>query len=166
MLIITPGGARCVFNFRNLCKSNGTHFLGNFPNKIEDKNCKTTSKVYLELNERVPHPCLWDQKTLLIRDIEACQHDEECKFVELQNQNKPTEVTKRKHSDEFQSHKKMKTSFSGDNSRAEDVSQDTATNMDKSKIEINNSTVILSSGGLIEDHERGEEEDREDRESD
>ena len=42
------------------------------------------------------------------------------------------------------------------------ISQDTATNMDKSKIEINNSTVILSSGGLIEDHERFEEdEDRE-----
>ena len=103
----------------------------------------------------------WVLKLPLVRDIEACQHEEECKLVELQNQNKPTEVTKRKHSDEFQSHKKMKTSFSGDNCRAEDVSQDTATNMDKSKIEINNSTVILSSGGLIEDHERGEEEDRE-----
>ena len=160
MLIITPGGARCVFNFRNLCKSNGTHFLGNFPNKIEDKNCKTTSKVYLELNERVPHPCLWDQKTLLIRDIEACQHDEECKFVELQNQNKPTEVTKRKHSDEFQSHKKMKTSFSGDNCSAEDVSQDTATNMDKSQININLLNISLPSRGS-QDQKREEEMDRE-----
>ena len=86
MLIITPGAGRCVFNFRNLCKSNGTHYLGNFPNKIEAKNCKSTSKVHLELKERVPHPDLWDQKTLLIRDIEACQHEDECKFVELEKQ--------------------------------------------------------------------------------
>ena len=41
----------------------------------------------------------WVLKLPIVRDIEPCQHDEECKFVELQNQNKPTEAIKRKFED-------------------------------------------------------------------
>ena len=56
---------------------------------------------------------------------------------------------------------KIKTSFSGDNNRAEDVSQDTADYIDKSQNQIIKSNVILSSGVLSKDKKREEEAERE-----
>ena len=100
----------------------------------------------------------WALKLPTVADIEPCQHEEECKFVELENQNNPEIGIKRKRGKRSKSVKKMETSFSG--GRAEDISQDTATNMDKSQININLLNISLPSRGS-QDQKREEEMDRE-----
>ena len=67
-----------TFNFTNLCKSNGKHFLGNYPRIIEGKNCKNDLKISLMLMELDNNE--WDLKLSTIETIECCQHMEKCKF--------------------------------------------------------------------------------------
>ena len=76
---IRPGDNSTTFNFLDLCKSNGEHYLGNYPRNIETKNCKTNLKVCLTLMERDHDD--WDQKLSTIADIESCQHEHECEFL-------------------------------------------------------------------------------------
>ena len=59
----------------------------------------------------------WVQKIKIVRNIEPCQHEDECKFVEFQDQNKPTEAIKRKRREKFEpdgecQNKKMKQNHS------------------------------------------------------
>ena len=75
---IKPGDNSTTFSFLDLCKSNGEHYLGNYPRNIEAKNCKNNLKVSLTLLERDNDE--WDQKLSTIESIESCQHEEECKF--------------------------------------------------------------------------------------
>ena len=78
---ITPGDTRTStsFNFMNLCKSNGEHYLGNYPRIIEGKNCKNNQKVTLNLMEW--DNTGWDVKLSAIESIESCQHETECEFL-------------------------------------------------------------------------------------
>ena len=84
---IKPGDNSTKFSFLDLCKSNGEHYLGNYPRNIQAKNCKNNLKVCLTLLERDENE--WDQKLSTIESIESCQHEEDCKFL---NQHKSTRL--------------------------------------------------------------------------
>ena len=85
-MIIKPGDDGSAFRFRDLCKSNGEHYLGNYPKNIEGRNCKKNLQVSLKLMEQDNNE--WDQKVSLDCCIKSCQHEEECKFL---NQHQNTE---------------------------------------------------------------------------
>ena len=74
----------------------------------------------------------WVLKLPIVRDIKACQHEEECKFVELEEQYEPRKKIKGKRM--YQSKSQNRMDISGDKFRAKDVSQDTANTMDKRQI--------------------------------
>ena len=84
-IVIKPGDDGSIFNFMNLCRSNGIHYLGNYPNNFEKKNCQNTFKVSLKLLENQRNN--WYQKLSLTLDIKRCEHAERCKFENQEENN-------------------------------------------------------------------------------
>ena len=77
---VEPGAEEFEFEFLNLCRTDGEYYFGNCIT-FEDKNCKQLEKATLRLMERKRDR--WVQRLKIIRDIGTCGHQEECKFVEV-----------------------------------------------------------------------------------
>ena len=72
------------FDFLDLCKHNGEHHLGNYPRNIKEKNCKNNLKVSLRLMQK--DNTEWDQKLSLDRSIKSCLHENDCQFLNQQQE--------------------------------------------------------------------------------